>query len=279
MAIDARSLLKKGQFEMQGTLLSIVHSLDEIERIYQESAARRKMLRRVAGLWALAGLACGFLAVASDSRLYNRYGTLPCFIVAIALFIHSLFTGRRGMRYSSRHEVARKLLAIVQQDARENAAFSMRLSLDSHPQFVSQKPWPNRPHGHEKSFTETWLTLEGRLLDGTVLSQEITELTRTRTYRNPRGKNKVKTRKRFLVTMRFAYARDRYGDARRALQALKQPVRVPGSTRLRDVRVSEKAIAMKSLTQTGDQVPRATGMMALGAYRILNLAKRGATAR
>ena len=276
MAIDVRRLLKQGLYETQGPLQSIAADLAQIEKVHLESAARRKMLRRVAGLWAIAGLVCGFLAVTTDSRLYNRFGTLPCFIVALALFIHSFAFGRRIIRYSSRREVARKLLAIFEQDADAQASFSIRLSLDSHPKLISEKPWPVRSHGKEKFFEEPWLSIAGRLLDGTILTEEVTEMSRKRTYANARGKAKVKTRCRFLVSLRFSFPKDRYAGVGQAHQALKQPVRVPGATKLRDVRVSGKAIALKALTQTSDQIPKATGMLALGAYRILNLAKRAA---
>src|SRR5579859_7000033 len=154
MAIDVRRLLKQGLYETQGSLQSIAGDLAQIEKVHLKSAARRKMLRRVAGLWALAGLVCGFLALTTGSRLYNRFGTLPCFIVALALFIHSFSFGRRIIRYSSRREVARKILAILEQDADEQAAFSIRLSLDSHPKLVSERPWPVRSHGKEKFFEE-----------------------------------------------------------------------------------------------------------------------------
>ena len=198
------------------------------------------------------------------------------FVVVLLLFIYSFVYGRKVMKHSSRRELLKKLFEIVQQDADAQSAFSVRLSLDDHPKLISEAPWPQRKNGKQQYFEESWLSLEGRLLDGVILSEQITELSRKRTFTNPRGKSKTKRRSRFLVTLRFNYPREVYGDARAAQQALHEQVRLPGTAKLRGVRVSEKAIALKALTPAPGEVPYLTGMMAMGAYRILNLARRHA---
>jgi Tfp pilus assembly protein PilN len=76
------------------------------------------------------------------------------------------------------------------------------------------------------------------------------------------------------VTLRFAYSSELYGDARRAQLALHEQVRVPPSAKLRSVRVSGKAIAMKGLVVLERDIAVTAGMLSMATYRILNLARR-----
>src|SRR5260370_27069360 len=98
MAIDAKRLLKEGLFETQGPLQSLVQDLDQIERIYQESAAKRRMLRRVAGLWAIAAVVFIILAGTTANGAFG-FGVLVSFIVAFGLLIYSFVYGRKVIRY------------------------------------------------------------------------------------------------------------------------------------------------------------------------------------
>jgi hypothetical protein len=278
MAIDSQQLTKKGLYEGQGPLESLVNDIEGIEKSFEESATRRRVMRRVSGLWAIAAVICCIIAATTGDSIYFRFGGLPGFIVSIALFIHSFRYGGR-LRYATRLELLKKLVGLVRQDADEQSPFSVRLSLASRPKLLSEAPWLERVNGKQQYLEEPWLSIEGRLLDGSILSEEVTQLSRRRTFMNPRGKTKTKTRSRFLVALRFAYPKDVYGDARKAQHALHEEIRVPGATTLRGVRINEKAIALKALTQTGDQIPQASAMLAMGAYRILNLARRAARPR
>jgi hypothetical protein len=117
------------------------------------------------------------------------------------------------------------------------------------------------------------------LLDGTVLTETVKELTRKRTYVNQNRKSKTKIRQRYLATLRFVYPDDMYGDARPACAALQEAIRVPASATLRDRRVTEKAIVVKAVAVLTEDVVRTSAMLSLGVYRILNLARRVAAGR
>ena len=197
------------------------------------------------------------------------------FTACIVFFIYSFVYSSKIVKHRNRYDLLKKLLAIIQNDAQLRAAFSVSLSLKGTPKLLSEAPWPVRAKGKQQFFEESWLSVEGPLMDGTTVREELTELSRKRTYRNPRGKYKTKIRSRYLVTVRFAYPKDLYGDARPAQLALNQPVRVPPSATLRDLRVSEKAIAIKAMVNAENDVAMTAGMLSLGAYRILNFARRG----
>src|SRR5260370_392579 len=145
--------------------------------------------------------------------------------------------------------------------------------MNSQPNLVKEEPWADRKNGKQKFFQEDYLSIEGELLDGTVLSGNLTELTRKRSFTNPRGKSKTKTRNRYILALKFRYPNDLYKDARPAQQALHEEMRVPPSANVRGTRVDEKAITVKAMVKEEEQIAQTTAMSCLGAYLMLNLAR------
>jgi hypothetical protein len=170
--------------------------------------------------------------------------------------------------------VAKERIAMLKQDAGEKSSFTFRLAMASKPRQVSEDVWHGRKHGKQVFLEETWLSLEGRLLDGTVVTDEIKDMIRRRTFTNPRGKHKVKTRTNYLVNIRLSYPGELYGDARPAGNALHGDCKVGPSAMLRGVRVTEKAIVLKALVTSEKEIIQTAGMLSIGGYRILNLARR-----
>ena len=179
--------------------------------------------------------------------------------------------------HHSRYELLKNLFDVLQRDADQRSSFSVKLALKPQPALLREEPWPDRKNGKQKFFEEDYLSIEGELLDGTVLSENLTELTRKRSFTNPRGKSKTKTRSRYILALKFRYPNDVYADARPAHQALHEQIRVPSTAIVRETRVDEKAITVKSMVTIEQEIVQATTMTCLGAYRILNLARRMAT--
>ena len=196
------------------------------------------------------------------------------FTTGVGLFIYSFVYGRAMHGHQSRCQLLKDLFKVHQQDADPRSPFSVRLAMKSQPTLVKEEPWADRKNGKQKFFQEDYLSIEGELLDGTVLSENLTELTRKRSFTNPRGKSKTKTRSRYILALKFRYPNDLYKDARPAQQALHEGIRVPPSANVRDTRVDEKAITVKSMVKDEKEIVQTTAMTCLGAYRILNLARR-----
>ena len=216
------------------------------------------------------------LAVAAGAMGNNALGFLAFlgFTTGVGLFIYSFVYGRAMHGHQSRCQLVKELFKVHQQDADPRSPFSVRLAMKSQPTLVKEEPWADRKNGKQKFFQEDYLSIEGELLDGTVLSENLTELTRKRSFTNPRGKSKTKTRSRYILALKFRYPNDLYKDARPAQQALHEGVRVPSSANVRELRVDEKAITVKSMVKVEGEIVQASAMSCLGAYRILNLARR-----
>jgi len=273
MAIDVQRLRVECVYETAASLQSVLDDLQQIGSLLQSTAGRRSSLIRIGVILLIASIVVIIAGAIISQGLVIGLGILML-IGSICLLIYGATYGRKLLKHRGRLELLKQRLAVIQQDARAQERFSVRLLLDSTPQVLSDEPWPVRKNGKQQFLKESWLTIEGPLLDGTVLSEDITELSRKRTFTNQNGKRKTKIRSRYLVTLRFVYPPGLYGDASRAQGALHEDVRVPPSATVRAVRVNEKAITLKALVRLENEVVQTAGMLSMGAYRMLNLARR-----
>jgi len=277
MSLDKKQLETAGTYQGQGTLRSILEDIDEIGNFLGAIEGKRHKLRRYGGISMLAGI---LLAIAASILRINALSALTflAFATGVGLYIYSFVYGRAMHTHHSRYELLKNLFGVLQRDADPRSPFSVKLALKPQPALLKEEPWADRKNGKQKFFEEDYLSIEGELLDGTVVSENLTELTRKRSFTNPRGKSKTKTRSRYMLAMKFRYPNDVYADARTAHQALHEQIRVPPTATVRETRVDEKAITVKSMVQSEKEVVQTTAMTCLGAYRILNLARRVAAA-
>jgi hypothetical protein len=273
MGLNQQQLEKQGIYEAKCPLSSLLSDLDQVARIAEGLKARRRTRAHTAVFTILGGLLGAVLGAALS--LGPLVGiSIMAILAGIVWWIYSFFSFGKVLDHRARLDIARERLAMIQQDAGAQSPFELRLALASNPKRVSEEALPGRKNGRQRIFEDAWLSLEGRLLDGTVITDEIKDLKRERTYSNPRGKRKTKFRVTYLVSVRFSYSNDIYGDARPAGQAMQSQVKVAPSAMLRCVRVSEKAILLRALVMSDRDIARTVGMLSLGGYRILNLARR-----
>jgi hypothetical protein len=277
MAFNQQQLEKEGIYEAKAPLPSLLTDLDQIAKFLEGAAVRRKQQAKNGGYAMLGGLIVTIICAVVLPPL-TLLGILAM-IGGLIWLIYSLVSGGKLLKHRERLGVASQRLAMLQQDAGAKAPFSLRLALASKPTELSSDAWHGRKNGKQQFLEESWLTLEGPLLDGTVVVDEVKDLTRKRTFSNARGKRKTKTRLTHLVNVRFCYPKELYGDARPAGQALHGEMKVSHSAILRGVRVTEKAIVMKALVKAESEILPTAGMLSVGGYRILNLARKMAAGK
>jgi hypothetical protein len=73
--------------------------------------------------------------------------------------------------------------------------------------------------------------------------------------------------------MRFAYPAEVYGDATPLAAKMQKEIRLPASASVRGVEVTDRAVKVKALVTKGEDLAQTNSMLALGVYRILNLAR------
>jgi hypothetical protein len=273
MAIDKKKLQTEGTYQAQAPLRSILEDVDQIDNFLQEIESERRKLRKFGGIFMAGGIVLAIVGGVVGINVLSFLAFLA-FTTGVGLFIYSFVYGRAMHGHQNRCRLLKELFGVHQQDADPRSSFSVRLALKPQPTKLKDEPWPLRKDGREQYFKEEYLSIEGELLDGTFLSESLTELTRKRTFKNPRGKPKVRTRSRYILALKFRYPSDVYRDARAAQQALHEEIRVPSSANVRETSVDEKAITVKSMILLDREIVQASAMSCLGAYRILNLARR-----
>jgi hypothetical protein len=274
MAFDAAQLRKTGIYEARAPLPSLLTDLEHIGGLVQAAEAMRHRVRIYSGLAMVLGIVCAVLAGLAGSTAFSFLCFLT-FALGVGLFIYSFITGRDFHKHHDRYELLRDISKAIQPDADPRAKFAAKLQMKSHRSLTREEPFP-RKNGKQKFYEEEFLSIAGEMIDGTYLQETVTELARERSYTNPRGKSKMKTRLRYVLNVALNYPGDVYGDARHAQQTLNEQIRVPKSAAVKNVNVSAKAIAVKTVLNAKDEIPQASSMVCLGAYRILNLARRGA---
>ena len=273
MAVNQQEIEKAGIYEAKTSLPSLLADLEQIAAISATVAARGKKKRKLGGWIILAGIIGCVIGAATGMSALVGLGFL-LMIAGFIWWIVNLFSGRVLLAHAGRLDIAKQRIAMLQQDASDKAPFTCRLVLSAKPTTLSDEKWPGRKNGKQQLLEDRWLSLEGPLLDGTVVTDEIKDLTRKRTFSTPRGKTKTKVRLTHLVNVRFDYPPKVYGDARPAEKALHGEVQVALSATLRGVKVTEKAIALKATVMEEKHILPTAGMLSVGGYRILNLARK-----
>src|ERR1700682_1594981 len=274
MAIDTEQLGKQGSYEVKAPLPSVLGDLEQIVRVIDYRQAFRKKLRLYAGLFLLISFVAGIVSATIDKGIIFGLVSFPAFVACLVLFIYSFVYSNQMVKHRNRCQLLKELAANVQQDAGSRASFSVRLALQNASKLVSEAPWDQRKNGKQQFFEEEWISFDGRLLDGTAFSESITELLRKRTYTNPRGKHKTKTRTRYLLNLSFDYPPDRYGDPRLFTPQPMEEIPVPPSATVKDVRVTEQAIAVKAIVLKPEELMQTSAMLSLAVYQILKSSRR-----
>jgi hypothetical protein len=119
------------------------------------------------------------------------------------------------------------------------------------------------------------------LSDGTFIHESCIDLIRQRLKKNARGKVKTKERRICLLRVQLDYNSETYGDATVVAGRLATPFVLPGGAAIKVSNFTPKALAMKAIVK-GDVTPtnllKVSEALLLGAYRILNLARRSLAA-
>src|SRR5260370_16363906 len=257
MAIDKKKLQTEGTYKVKARVGWRMEEGGEMGGFLQAMESERPKLRKVGGIFMAGGLV---LAIAGGALGNNGLAFLAflAFTCGVGLFIYSFVYGRAMHGHQSRCQLLKELFGVHQQDADPRSPFSVRLALKPQPTKLKDESWPLRRDGREQFFKEEYLSIEGELLDGTVLSENLTELTRKRTFKNPRGKPRTRTRSRYILALKFRYSSDVYKDARSAQQALHEEIRVPSSVNVRETTVDEKAITIKSMILLDREIVQAS---------------------
>jgi len=265
-AIDQHKLKKEYIFTGRGTVAELVAEMDRVAILEKKLGTRVSLIRWFALVV--------FLLFAAAALVVSKLMIVLGGLAAIGLLIYSRVVASRIIH--DRVEFLRRMLNMLSQDCGPKGRFQVLLQLHGKREKISEGP---NPHGGGRLnvFRDPWLTLGGRLSDGTAISASCADLIRQRVRKNPRGKTKTRERRACLLRVQLNYSPARYGDAAVTARSIEKPFRLPDGAEMKAFTPTGKALAMKTVVK-GD--PAAASLhaageaMMLGAYRILNLSRQ-----
>jgi hypothetical protein len=273
VAIDQQKLTKEFIFTGRGTVAQLMSDMGRVAILEKQLRTMVLLLRWLAlAVFLLLGAAA--VAVGKSPLMLILGG-----IAAIGIFVYSRVVASRIIH--DRVEFLRLMLNMLSQDSDKKGRFQVLLQLHSKREKLSEGP---NPHGGGtlNLFRDAWLSLGGRLSDGTSVSASCADLIRQRVRKNPRGKTKTKERRACLLRIQLDYNSAHYGDAAAAARGIEEPFRLPYGAEMKAFTFAPgQALVMKTVVKEDPvavNLHAAGEAMMLGAYRILNLSRQRAMA-
>lgn len=271
MTIDGRKLKQEYVFTGRGTVAELLADIDQVTELESGLKNFAKLLRWLA--------LAAFALMAASAVVLGKFMLFLGLVAAIALLVYAGVVGSRIMH--DRVELLRLLLGTLSEDSGSRCRYQVLLQLRSQRVQLSQGPNPHSKSGKQTFFRDQWLTLNGKLGDGSAIFTSCADLIRQRTKKNPRGKIKKKERRSCLVRLHLTYNAARYGDPSVVAQKLPSPFRLPDKTQMKAFACTGGALEMKAAV-SNDPTPKAlhgafTAVL-LGAYHVLHSARRRSAA-
>jgi hypothetical protein len=265
MAIDAQKLRKDYVFTGKGTPAELLADLPKIQGVLDGIKWRSRLLN-----WCAFGVGgVGVILGVIYTKLFLFLGIGG----GIAVAVWASIVGE-VLKNTEHLGVTEDILQKLSYDSATRARFEVTMRLKDERKILSTHPHRG---GTQTVFLNPWLDVKGKFLDGTVLTENITDLLRERKRKNPRGKTKTKSRRLHVITMRLQYPPGRYGNAMPIALKLKSTFRLPAKSVVKAFKPSPQALVVKAVAQDGVGVKLVQDALLLGCYRILNLARQEAS--
>lgn len=271
MSINADRLRTEGVYQVREPLSDVTSDLLDIEMACSGWTGYRKRVRWISTAALILGIP--FLFGLKDAGLFGALGLLMI-AGAICGYVHAYSYARSVVGKQNRCGVLRSFTALLREDTGKKSPVSVRMAFADGRALLSDQDWPIGKNGKERLYKDAWLSVETELLDGTTCSGTVTDLIRERTCVTPRGRSKRKIRTRHVVAMRFSYRAELYGNASETGAKLKDAIKLPPGAALKGVEVTDRDIKLKAIVDKTEDLTQANSMLALGAYRMLNLARK-----
>ncbi len=270
MPVDVERLRTERVYESNVPIGALPNDLVQIESLAAAwRASRRRLIQAGIGTLILAPMAL--------------FAFFPVGIVLIAIAVYLFFRAKSHPKAVANHPercaFARSVAAMLVHDTDNSAPSAVRLAFEPKEEILSEKVLPHRKRGKEKLCKYTWFSVDTTFLDGTTFTETIDDFVRRRSFTNPRGKSKTKTRTRSVIAMRFAYPSAVYGDLTPLEAKMHKELQLPKSAIVRGLEVNGKAVKVKALVTESGDLARTSAALALGVYRMLNLSRKLAARR
>lgn len=300
MAVDVEQLSKELIYRAQAPCARVLEELRQLGELdtlkeKQQSQALTVSVATLGG--GLSALYVGFSTlgrVFGAQQLLSWSGAALLLVSSVAFVIRTRH--RRLNLENRRYELASHVVGLLQADISPEEPVTLELDLRPDTHSDKYRDESKTPSGWTvKHYLDPWLSLQGRLLDGTHLRLEMAERVqlRKRTKTNFRGKTKFQSKRLSdaLLRVRLRVKPERYQHLRRLGSQAKGAVQLLKGTRLKALTLEADRVDMTLLLESPwlavreprpdsgrtstDPLdgPRVVAMALLSLYQILNLSR------
>lgn len=296
MSIELTKLRETLIYTAQYPLVNILNDLQEITDIDQLSEIKQKEYGKKA-LFCFLLLLFSLILIAIISNQVTNSSILSLFknllaIISVCLVIawgdallkRSKFKRLNISNY--RFDLTKQILQMLARDMDTASTFDLKLSfqpVEYHENKIGTNPHPYKSGWKIDNYRNEWLRVQGQFLDKTRFDLSLTELFKKQYgwKRGSSGKQKYKTKNKSLgldINLKLTYPQRRYGAVKVLQSEVNNVVKLPQSSTLRLIKITDKAIHINArISEQFDEdknvLYETITSMFLSCYQILNLAK------
>lgn len=288
MAVDLRKLRAQLIHHTRAPASQVLADLQVLRGLDAEMEKKQARAGTVGCTTALLGLGLLLLSTALVPLAPLFAGAAALLLLTALISGIRRFVHKRLNLENRRYELVSRLLELLRADIAPSEPLTLELDLrpDTHAAKFHREG-ETRTGWKVKHYLDPWLSLQGRLLDGTHFHVELTERVeeRSRWKKNSRGKSKHKTKKLSdaIARVQLRVKPERYQHLGRLGPHASQAVQLPPGTQLKRLDVEADRLTLMVLvdspwdTHETDPTPvnavRVVAMMFLSLYQVLNLSR------
>ena len=248
----------------------------------------RQTIRESTGGWfmVLAGIgaigALGIYGIDVAPIRFTLKADAANLLVLAGIVAYWIFRRSQGRNFEDRrYELCAELLSTVARDSDPRSEINLHLDLGISTTKEKQSDEKKLSGGgrtrHIKVYTDPWLELRGRFLDGTRYAVVWTDVVKTqRSVSGRKNKTKQKHKKKMALTVQLKVKPSKVAGLAQLENAARQALRLPSGCQLQSLKVTNGAIGAKISSPKADPQRQAhqTRMVLMGLFQVLGYAKK-----
>lgn len=262
MSIHLEALRQSGDYKSCGTkavLQQDIASLAEIDRIAE--LEKKQFQQESIKFWIITAvivLSCFVIPGILETWLGKSLATLTL----IALVLVGIFSAKKAIAANQkaeersqldfpnhRYRLLNRLVGLLARDlpAKGQLEVDLNLSLSDHKaKLVRQIPHPRRPNWTIDIYTDPWLKIKGKFIDGTRFFLQLTQEQQIRSGTNIHGKRRVRLRfKGVELRLELILPPNRYPTGF-SLQKASDRIHLPAGVTLKVLQVTSETLSLKA---------------------------------
>ncbi|MBX9686456.1 MAG: hypothetical protein K2X27_07110 [Candidatus Obscuribacterales bacterium] len=251
-APSVAALKKTLLYERSTDISSLVGDLREFSRFDKVVESRQKFWVILTIIVLIASITCLAMNLSYAAAL------------GFAALFFSVYKATSWARFNlanERYLLAEQLLELFGRDLDESVPVSLRLHFDK----VIKKENVIKADGLRTRYKHNWLTLSGRLIDGSKFSCRVAEMVHVK-----RRKGKVKA-KGYALSLSLSFSRKRWGELKCTNERSGSLIKLPAQTYLKSCKIRGNVLHMnaKLEAQFGKKAPQLAEILSQGITMLL----------